>query len=928
MKKHIIKSGKYIFTMALSAIMVFQPIGLSATVFFQQTTQEVVAGGIMHENRLKATNAGLINVSVVYVDIHNPHVELRPIAPANYGARATVSTMVLESGALAGINADFFDMGINPTTPFGDVVADGQIISMDINRPGYSTFFIDGAGQAFIEYVQPELIFLNNGQRNMRIHAMNKFLRDFSAVYFDRSAMYNTAGLDSRFPDLWKYVVDNGVITYIGTSTVDVPENGFIIVAAATYAQYFHESVRVGHTAEFRVEARFDYNEMQAAIGGAGKILLNGEYTNCGFVVAPNARHPRSALGINQDGSRVIMAVVDGRGTSVGATHSEMAQIMRNLGAYHAMHFDGGGSSAIVADTHFSDGPTLRNRPSEGTQRSVVNALGVFHTAEVGQTAGLLIEPSAEHVFLGDSVTLSVRGVDANQRITEVNPEQVTFTASAPGRWVGNAFYPEGHGQVRLYATYGQIQSYVTVGTLNLAQITPVPSEIRTNAGGTTNITLRGIAADGSSAPLRNANFEVQPAGLGTVVNGVFTANASGANQGFIRVVSDGITAYIPVSIGTVSEWITGFDDRAIPLRWSGSAASVSGSMAYDSSVNNPGNYALRLNYRFGVSQSTQAAYLHFEEPIRLGNDLYGFEIAVHGHGRGGWVRGLIRDAEGETHIVDVVSDVDFTGWRSHVARIPAGAAQPVSLEQLYIVNLTNEDTSERTLFFDDLRAVRASAHANVQTPAGSRFQNPFEATLGTERPAGQIDLTFVGNTTIYDESLRPENYEALQRNALARFSQGVNAGFFVGPADIAGVSGSRFGGTYSFREYGNHAIIEMSARNGSLSNTLAGNWAFFNAARNSQADNIIIMMDRAPSAFTVTVEYELFHSALSLLSSNGKNVFVISASGLDTSSTLIDGVSYINLGGLFNANGEVNDAFRVLRLRLDGSNARFELQQ
>ena len=144
----------------------------------------------------------------------------------------------------------------------------------------------------------------------------------------------------------------------------------------------------------------------------------------------------------------------------------------------------------------------------------------------------------------------------------------------------------------------------------------------------------------------------------------------------------------------------------------------------------------------------------------------------------------------------------------------------------------------------------------------------------------------------------------------------------------MQGISGSSFGETYSFREYGSHAIIEMSARNGTLSNTLAGNWAFFNAARSSQADNIIIMMDRAPSAFTVTAEYELFHSALSLLSSNGKNVFVVSASGLDTTSTLIDGVNYINLGGLFNADGEINSAFRVLRIRLDGSNARFELQQ
>ena len=931
MKKHILKSTKHIFTLALSAFIAFQPMHVSATIFFQQTHREVVAGGIVYENRLQTTDAGLISVSALFVDIHNPYVELRAIAPEEYGARASTRAIVLESGAMAGINADFFDMGLNPSTPLGDVVVDGQIISMEANRPGHSTFFINEQGRAFIEYIAPELIFLNNGERNMQVQAMNKFLRDFSAVYFDRSAIENTAELDARFPHLWKYVVQNGVITYIGTSTVDVPENGFIIVAAARYAQYFTESVRVGHRAEFRVEARFDYNAMQQAIGGAGKILLNGEYTNCGFVPSPNARHPRSAVGISQDGQRVILATVDGRGASIGATHAEMAQIMRNLGAYHAMHFDGGGSSTLVAETHFSDGVTLRNRPSEGTQRGVVNALGVFHTAEIGEVASILIEASTEHVFLGDSVTLNVIGVDTNLRVVEIDTENIVFRASAEGRWEGNAFYPAAHGSVRLYASYGEVSSFATVSTLNLAQIVPTPAEIRTNAGVAVNIGLRGIATDGTSAPLREASFEVYPATLGTVVDGVFKASAGGANSGFIRVIADGVRAYIPVSVGTVTEWVTGFDNRDIPLRWSGSSDSVSGSVAYDSSVNNPGNYALRLNYQFGISTVTQAAYLHLEEPVGLGNDLYAFEIAVFGHGRGGWVRGIVRDAVGEAHIVDITENVDFIGWRNHTVRVPAAAIQPLQLEQFYIVNLTNDDESERSLFFDDLRAVRAVVHSDVAIPVGNRFQNPFEAILGTERPAGQIDLTFVGDTTIADEDARPENYEALQRNALARFTQNTNAAFFVGSSDIENISGTRFGGTYSFREYGSgsgsYAIIEMSARNGTLSNTQASNWAFWNAARTSQASTIIIMLDRMPSNFSIAAEYELFHLALTQLREVGKNVFVVSSSGMYSSSSFIDGINYINLGGLFDTNGDRNDAFRTLRIRLDGTNARFELQ-
>jgi len=930
MKKHIKKFAKSILTLSLSSLILFQPVTAHASVFFQMARQETVASGITYESRLMATRAGLINVSVLHVDVHTPDVELRAIAPENFGGRASLSNIVLESGALAGINADFFDMGINPSTPFGDVIVDGNIVSMDVNRPGYSTFFMDAENNPFIEYIEPEFVFLNNGVRNIRVHAMNKFLRDFSAVYFDREAIHDTAALDARFPDLWKYVVDNGVITYIGTSTVTVPENGFIIVAAATYAQYFHESVVVGHSAEFRVESAFNFDEIQAAIGGAGQILRDGEAINDGFVVSPNARHPRSALGINRDGSRVILAVVDGRGLSIGATHDEMAEIMLYLGAHHAMHFDGGGSSTLVAGTQLSNGVTLRNRPSDGSQRAVVNALGVFHNAELGEVADLLITPSSERVFLGDSISLSVRGLDENERVVDINQESLEFAATVPGVWEGSSFYPAEHGLGLLYARYSEtVLGYVYFSTMDLAQIIPTPDAIRISAGASRAISLRGVAMDGNTAPLQNANFAVFPAELGTVSeSGVFTANTAGVTQGFIRVTANRISTFIPVSVGTVSAWITGFDERDIPIAFSGSADSVNGSVSYDDSVNNPGNFALRLNYSFGVSELTQAAFLNFEEPIAFDEGLYAFDIAVFGHGNGGWLRANVLDATGESHVVDIADNVNFNGWRNHTVRIPAEIPQPVSLERLYVVALRNENTAERSLFFDDLRAQYAAPLADVETPAGDRFRNPFEATLTADKQAGHIDLTFVGNTIIADENARPDNYGNLQRNALIRFTQTADQAFFVGPADTDVVEGARFSGNYSFREHGNYAIIEMSARNGSLATTQAGNWAFFEAARDSAARHIIIMLDRRPDTFTIAEEYELFHKALMELREHGKTIFVVSADGLISSSTVIDGVNYINLGSLFNLNGDLNREFRILRIRINGNSIAFELQE
>ena len=96
-----------------------------------------------------------------------------------------------------------------------------------------------------------------------------------------------------------------------------------------------------------------------------------------------NAAHPRTAVGVNMAGSKLIIVVVDGRqpGYSEGATLTELANIMLENGARDAMNLDGGGSSTLVmAD---GDGnPVVLNSPIHlgvpGTERPVANHLGIF----------------------------------------------------------------------------------------------------------------------------------------------------------------------------------------------------------------------------------------------------------------------------------------------------------------------------------------------------------------------------------------------------------------------------------------------------------------------------------------------------------------------------------------------------------------------
>ena len=80
--------------------------------------------------------------------------------------------------------------------------------------------------------------------------------------------------------------------------------------------------------------------------------------------------HPRTAAGITANGDLIVM-VVDGRQhASRGVNLVELAYLMRQVGAIHALNLDGGGSSTLVVQGQ------LVNRPTGGTfQREVMSAL-------------------------------------------------------------------------------------------------------------------------------------------------------------------------------------------------------------------------------------------------------------------------------------------------------------------------------------------------------------------------------------------------------------------------------------------------------------------------------------------------------------------------------------------------------------------------
>jgi hypothetical protein len=185
-----------------------------------------------------------------------------------------------------------------------------------------------------------------------------------------------------RRGDTSLYVRRGALSASTGTS---IPRDGAVLSAygaraAAVQALAEGDTVRVLLATEPAAARR---RRPMLVIGGWPRILRDGrdvarEAATMEGTISRNAevRHPRTAVGFSRDSTTLFLVVVDGRSTaSVGMTLVELAALMRGLGAWQALNFDGGGSTTMVVDG------AVVNVPSDATgERAVGNALLVVRT--------------------------------------------------------------------------------------------------------------------------------------------------------------------------------------------------------------------------------------------------------------------------------------------------------------------------------------------------------------------------------------------------------------------------------------------------------------------------------------------------------------------------------------------------------------------
>lgn len=333
-----------------------------------------VTDGVAHISAWTAAGPWAVQVLEVDLRVCRPVLEARKPGPP-LSARATTSA--LARNAIAAINADFFMLPGG--SPVGAHVSDGVVLAGPARRVAFFVTELGySAGQGRVQGVAV------TRSDSARIEQVNRPLEGDARhdppahLVLYTTWLGDTLAASPAAPLLRLRPLDarTAVVVRLDTATVTV-EGGTLAMRAGARAESWLRRRSPGDTVGWHVLlVTEDGTPVREAVGGFPMLVSDGRDVVAGQTgIAASfgpARHPRTAVGWAED--RMWWVVVDGRreGWSAGMSLDELADLMLELGAGHALNLDGGGSTAmVVADR-------VVNRPSDATgERAVGNALAL-----------------------------------------------------------------------------------------------------------------------------------------------------------------------------------------------------------------------------------------------------------------------------------------------------------------------------------------------------------------------------------------------------------------------------------------------------------------------------------------------------------------------------------------------------------------------
>lgn len=346
--------------------------------------------------------------------------------------RDTLTNTIKNKGAIAGVNGDFF-----PWTgdPLGAMVRGGELLSTPSNM-GRSSFAW-GSGYYYVGPVDMAIT-VSQGDVKIPVTAVNQELEDNQIVVSTAAQGVST----SKVTAVHAIVETDQVLTpgksITGTIKIFSPDNtnqkvedGQIVISATGNKKALLTKLQRGQEVSIAVDSKtVNWDRATHAISGGPMLVRDGKVTDSTVSERFEAsfattRHPRTAVGVTQDGD-VWLVVVDGRQPmSRGSSLAELAQLMIRLGCVQAVNLDGGGSSTM------SIGGQTMNRPSGGVERAISNSFLLFGTLPIDNAGTKYVIKGVPRMKQGESATYAVISESG-----EVVPAKDVFWSAQGAAWI------------------------------------------------------------------------------------------------------------------------------------------------------------------------------------------------------------------------------------------------------------------------------------------------------------------------------------------------------------------------------------------------------------------------------------------------------------------------------------------------------------
>ncbi|HBY19909.1 MAG: hypothetical protein A2Y24_03165 [Clostridiales bacterium GWE2_32_10] len=723
------KLNKILSIMLITILISFNIITsvYAFSTYYKKEISTKIINGVDYERDIYLTDQGWLNVHVLKVDYSKDYIDVVPLYSKDvYGKRDTITNMMKDKPSyIAGVNADFFDMRSNLSYPIGTLVEDGKLLATSNVNEGcnnYATVFLT-KDSPFIDFFDVNMKFYANDNLIFNIKHLNKITNfDVPVVIDNSNLMKDTNEIDALYKGLYKIVVENNVITKFSTKgeVVKIPENGYVIVMKEKAIFEKSKILAIGQNARLDINTSINTDKVKYAISGSVKILENGQVVNRG--VPNTGKNPRTAIGITKD-NKIILLAIDGRSNeSIGVTHEELATLIESYGAYNALNFDGGGSTTMVLKSQEGTLDVI-NKVSDGTQRKVINGLAVVNNSKVGDAKEMHIHLDKTEFVPNQEITLSVTGHDEFGNVSNPNIKNVKWAYSGvKGKIVDNKFTSQAIGKCKITATYGNTKAETEIEiTDKIGNLKFDIDKVVLDTSKTVNLMLKASSEDGQNidVDMKKVKWQLSTKNLGSIKSNVFKAGTKSA-EGYITATYKDKTAIIPVVIGVTKVVVNNFDDLPNKsdekITFSSDSEKIVGSVT-NTTKNRKSGKSIELKYTFEKSDSHQAAYINFGNPIEITDKVQAIGLDLYGDRSNNMFKAKIIDATNKEYSVLFTDNINWSGYKYVSGQVDRSMVYPIKIESIYAVTLNKYKKATKTIYIDNLCVVKMPDISGIKIP-------------------------------------------------------------------------------------------------------------------------------------------------------------------------------------------------------------------